>query len=247
MPVFFFSVIFQIAFAIHVIKTGRDTRWLYFIIIAPGVGCAVYFFVEILPGLFSSRAAQNANLKVKDFVAPNRNIKRTSIDVKISSNVQNIVAHAHECQAKGIFKEAEKLYKQALSGIYEYDPDIMQGLARVYFDAGKFIDCKNTLNLLIEKNPGFKSQEGHLLYARSLVKLGETDAAIAEYLILVDYYSGPEAKFEFGMLLKQDEKTDQANEIFQSIIDYAYNAPKFYKKKHKRIIEQAKKELVLLD
>ncbi len=247
MPIFFFSVIFQIAFAVHVVKTGRDSRWLYFIIIAPGIGCAVYFFVEVLPGLLNSKTAKNTNFKVKNFVDPNRHIKKTSIDVKISGNVQNLVAHARECQAKGLFEESVRLFKQALSGIYEYDPDIMQGLARVYFDADKFNDCKNTLNFLIEKNPDFKSQEGHLLYARSLVKLSETDAAIAEYLILVDYYSGPEAKFEFGILLKQNEKIRQANDIFQSIVDYAYSAPKFYKKKHKKIIEQAKRELVFLD
>lgn len=244
MPIFILSVIIQIAFAVHVVKTGRDSRWLYFIIIAPGIGCAVYFFAEVLPGLLGSKTAMNANLKLRDIVDPNRNIMKTSIDVKISGNVENLVAHACECQVKGLFQESIKLYKQALSGIYQYDPNIMQGLAAAYFDAGQFENCKSTLSLLIEKNPDFKSQEGHLLYARALVKLGETEVAISEYSILAEYYSGPEARLEFGILLKQNEKYEQANAVFQSIVDYAYNAPRFYNKKHKKIIEQAKRELV---
>lgn len=244
MPIIILSVIIQIVFAVHVVKTGRDTRWLYFIIIAPGIGCAVYFLAEVLPELFGTKTAKNANSKFRDIIDPDRNIKRTSIDVKISGNVENLVAHACQCQAKGMFQESIDLYLQALSGIYEYDPNIMQGLADVYFNAGRFEDCKSTLESLIEKNPDFKSQEGHLLYARALVRLGETQAAISEYNTLADYYSGPEAKLEFGILLKQNARFAQANEVFQSMIDYSHNAPRFYNKKHKKIIDQAKKELV---
>ncbi|HEW98725.1 MAG: hypothetical protein DRR16_06130 [Candidatus Parabeggiatoa sp. nov. 3] len=56
MPIFLIlSLLIQIAFAIHVVKTGRDRMWLWIILIFSVLGCVVYFFAEILPELQNSR------------------------------------------------------------------------------------------------------------------------------------------------------------------------------------------------
>jgi hypothetical protein len=46
---------------------------------------------------------------------------------------------------------------------------------------------------LINKNPDFRSADGHLLYARTLEALGETLKAEEEYQALSSYYAGPQA------------------------------------------------------
>ena len=55
------------------------------------------------------------------------------------------------------------------------DPHLLLELATAYFAADQFTQSKTTLETLIEKNPDFKSHEGHLLYARSLEKSGSSD------------------------------------------------------------------------
>ena len=60
MAIFFITLLLQVAFVIHVIKTGRNQLWIWVLII-PGialVGMLAYLFVEILPELFRSRTAQ---------------------------------------------------------------------------------------------------------------------------------------------------------------------------------------------
>ena len=45
------SIAVQVASAVHVVKTGRPYWWLWIIIIAPGIGAAVYFLAEVVPDL----------------------------------------------------------------------------------------------------------------------------------------------------------------------------------------------------
>ena len=60
MAIFIVTLLIQAAFIIHVMKTGRNTLWIWVLII-PGlafVGMLAYLFVEILPELFRSRTAR---------------------------------------------------------------------------------------------------------------------------------------------------------------------------------------------
>ena len=50
----------QIACAVHVVRTGRNTLWVYLVVFVPVVGMAAYFFAEILPELMQSRGARQA-------------------------------------------------------------------------------------------------------------------------------------------------------------------------------------------
>ena len=54
------SILIQIFCVVHVIRNGRDQRWMYFIVLVPGIGCAVYFIIEILPGLRHDRQLNRA-------------------------------------------------------------------------------------------------------------------------------------------------------------------------------------------
>jgi len=244
MPIFLIlSLLIQIAFAVHVVKTGRDRMWLWIILIFSVLGCVVYFFAEILPELQNSRTGKKAAARVFKTINPQSELKRLATHLEISDNVENRVKLAQECVAAELYEQAIELYTTALSGIYQDDPDIMLGLATALFLQGDYIKTKKTLDRLIESNPDFKSQEGHLLFARTLEALQENETALEEYEVIASYYSGYEAKCRYALLLKKRGQTEKAQSLFNEIIKRAKHLPKNYRKVQKQWIDIASQQL----
>ncbi len=100
------------------------------------------------------------------------------------------------------------------------------------------------MDRLIQENPEFKSQDGHLLYARCLKSLEENEAALEEYKVLAGYYTGAEAKCRYALVLKKLGKTEQAQILFKEISDYGKDAPSFYRKAQKTWIDIANSHLI---
>jgi len=124
----------------------------------------------------------------------------------------------------------------------EEDPHLLLELATAQFAAKDFTDARSTLESLIKTNPSFKSHDGHLLYARSLENTNAITEALHEYEALASSYPGEEARVRYGMLLKQQGRTDEANNLFNESIARAKRAPSYYKKKEKHWLAMAHSE-----
>lgn len=217
--------------------------WIWIVLIFSFLGCAVYFFMEILPELLESRTSRAAAAKVRKAMEPHGELTRLAKNLEISDNVENKIKLAQECVKHGMYEEAIELYNKALTGVYHDDPDIMLELARALFLKEDFVHTKETLSHLIAIHPHFKSQEGHLLFARSLEALQEHDAALEEYTVLASYASGLEAKCRYGLLLKKLGQTEKAEELFKGILSQAQNMPKHYRQAQKQWIEMASQQV----
>jgi len=237
------SIAFQAFCLIHAIRTKRDNMWFYIILLFPGIGSAVYFFAEMLPDLKRSRKAKQVVRGVMKSIDPQLDLRRASRDLRMSDNVDNKLKLAEQCIEQNIYEEAEELYESCLNGVYQHDPNVLLKLAEVQFLQDKHAQAKTSLDRLIKENPEFKSQEGHLLYARCLEALEDTEAALEEYKVLDSYYSGAEAKCRYALLLKKQGMTEKAHALFQEITNYAKDAPSFYRKAQKTWITMAKDNL----
>ena len=233
------TILIQVAFAVHVVRTGRNFIWLWVIIFVPLVGCLVYFIAEILPELGRSRAVARAKDHLVDTVDPQRELRRRRELLDVSGTVDNRVALADECVEARMFDEAITLYRESLVGIHRTDPSIMEKLARAQFEKGTHAEARAILDDLIRENPDYKSTEGHLLYARVLEALGETDAACKEYEILLGSYPGEEARVRYALLLKQRGDAGRARELFQETLTRARRAPKYYQQKEREWVKIA--------
>ncbi len=85
------------------------------------------------------------------------------------------------------------IYQTCLTGVFADDPKLLLGYARAQFEAGDAAGTRATLDDLIQKNPEFKSADGHLLYARALEAEGNVEKALSEYATLAEYFPGAEA------------------------------------------------------
>lgn len=217
------SAIIQIVLIVHALKTGREHYWIFIILIFPFLGSGAYFFVEMLPEIRQSRISRQTSKKILTAIDPQRNLKERAHQLAMSNNTQNKIELARECNQHGIYDEAIKLYQDSLTGIYDNDPNIMLELAQSLFHNKDFQDCKTTLEQIIEHNPDFKSQDGHLLYARTLEALSDNDAALHEYQALSEYYSGYEARCRYALLLQKHGRVEQAKILFNEILQHAKN------------------------
>lgn len=239
MPLAILLIIIQIAFAIHVVRTGRDRFWIYIIMFVPAIGCLIYFLTQILPELGKNRTINRAGKTLIKAIDPQRELRKRKEELEFSDTIDNRLQLANECMEANFIEDAISLYESCLKGSNEDDPDIMLKLAQAYFLAGNSDKTKSTLEKLIQTNPDFKSVDGHLLYARSLENLGLVDDAMKEYEILARSYPGEEARVRYALLLKTTGKTEEAQKVFNEILLRVKRSPKFYRKKEKQWIQIA--------
>ncbi|MDH4047061.1 MAG: tetratricopeptide repeat protein [Gammaproteobacteria bacterium] len=239
MPLLILSVIVQIALVVHVMRTGRAVYWIYLIVFVPMIGSIAYLIVELLPELSGNPQARGALRSIRKKLDPEADIRQHQRMHKLSGSVDAARHLAGELTASGRYEEAIRHYEAALTGLYEHDPDLMLGLAQARFGNGDFAKARETLDVLIEKNPDFRSAEGHLLYARSVEQCGDLHKAEEEYRAVAAYYPGAEAKVRFAQLLERQGKPAEALAEYEDIVTSAELAPRHYRKAQKTWIAEA--------
>lgn len=242
MPLIILSVLFQTAFVIHVLKTGRDTKWIWIIMMLPMAGIIAYLLLEVMPDVSNSRAGRKVGKKVDTLINPNRDINEAIKNYSKSDSVQNTVDLAKECLGKNMYQEAKELYSKCLSGPFSDDPELLSGLAKAEFCLENYQASKDNLDRLIEAHPDYKNQDCHLLYARALEALGDKTAAQHEYETLYSYFSGPEAIYYFAHFLKKSGKTEKAKALFQEIVTKSKEFGRHYNDLYKDYIKSSKQE-----
>lgn len=240
MPILILSVIVQIALIVHVIRTGRPTYWVFILLIAPGIGSLAYAIVELLPELSSNYRARSAVRGVKKTLDPGGDLRRLEQKHKISGSVDATRHLAEELVEAGRFEEAIGRYEDALTGLYEQDPDLLLGLATAQFANEQFAEARETLDRLKQHNPEYRSSAGHLIYARSVEACGDLDGAREEYVAVVAYFAGAEARVRYARFLESQDDNDDALAEYEEIINAADVAPRHYRLAQKQWINEAK-------
>lgn len=225
----------------HIIKTGRDFRWIFLIIFLPGLGALIYFVIEVLPSLRSNPAARRTMKNMGKIVDPTRQLRSQQLAYDRSQNVETSTRLANELIRDGKYDEAIQLCNDARTGVFEDDPTILLALANAHFAKHAFRECVEALDLLREKNPSFRSPEGHLLYARALEGDGQTDRAIEEYDAVSRYFPGAEARVRFAQYHERLGNKDLAMQMFRQIVDDARIAPRHFQRAQRQWIDIAKK------
>ena len=242
---FILSLLVQAAFIVHVIKTGRNQLWIWVLII-PGLalaGILAYLVVEILPALFRSRAAQRAGRGLRKAMDPERDLRRYESEVRVADNVASRQRYAEELVRRERYDEAIAQYREALTGLYEHDPNLMLGLAQAQFGKGDASAARATLDELIRHNPDFRSPTGHLLYARALEAEGNVPKALEEYAVLAPSYPGAEASVRYAQLLKAQGRVAEAQKVVRELLEQARIAPGHYRRAQRSWLDAAQRLL----
>ena len=240
MPFLILGGLVTLLLVVHCFKTGRDRYWIYILFIAPGLGAAAYIVVEILPDFFRSLTGQKISRKVKNSLNPSGELKKRSRDFARSRSAESTHRLAEELMERKEFAEAEELYRDSRKGMFEFDPVLMQGQAQALFELGQFDETVKIMDTLINEVPDYRSQAGHLLYARAHAEAGHKAQAIEEFDVLVDYFTGPEARVRYAEYLLKNGDREGAQHQCEQVMETVELSPRHYLRTHKEWIGRAK-------
>ena len=243
MPIFVVSILIQVALIVHVIRTGRNSLWIWVLALLPMAGPLAYVLVEILPEVFGGRAARRAAATVRKTIDPTRDLREAQKRARLTDSIDAKRQLAQQFFDARQYDEAIATYRAALTGLYRHDPHVMLGLARAQFAAGDSSGTRQTLDELIAANPDFRSIEGHLLYARALEGEGNLERAAQEYEALVGYDAGVEARYRQAVLIKRMGAKHRAHELLQKLLDEAELTTRHARQLQREWLEAAKREL----
>lgn len=234
MPILILSVLVQIFCAYHVVSTGRDKYWLFIIIIAPGIGSAIYIITQVLPDAGQSRTANNLKKGAVKVLDPQRELREAHHAFDMVESTDNRLRLADALIALEKWDEAEPHLHSSLFGAHQYDPHILMRLAKVKLEQGMPDVTVEILDTLQEHNKDFHSQEGHLLYSRGLAESGQIEKALESYSGLIGYATGEEARVRYGLLLQASGRADEATHVFDEVAARLRRGTSHYRKKEKK-------------
>ncbi|MFZ0006635.1 MAG: tetratricopeptide repeat protein [Steroidobacteraceae bacterium] len=237
------SIVIQASLIVHVIKTGRNQIWIWVLALLSYAGILAYVAVELLPELLHSRAARRTARGMRRAMDPTADLRRYEDEVRVAGNVASRQRYAEELVRHGRCAEAIAQYREALSGLYEHDPNLMLGLAQAQFAAGDAPGARATLDALIQHNPDFRSPAGHLLYARALEGEGNIGKALEEYRVLAPSYPGAEAAVRYAQLLAAQGQRTEAQKVARELLEQARIAPGHYRRAQRDWLDAARRLL----
>jgi len=238
------TLLIQLCFAYHALKTGRPYWWLFVIMAFPVVGCVLYYFVEVFPSSRESRRAEKAVRTLVKSFDPDKDLRTRVADLEACGSIDNRVALARECIERGLHAEAAALYRSCLAGVHERDPDLRLGLARALLEAGAAEESCSLAKGLRNDNPTFRLNDVRLVLARSFEALGRVDEALAEFRELADTFPGEEGRWRYGALLGRAGRVDEARGVFDRMLRNAERMPGHYRDAQREWLSRAREGLL---
>jgi hypothetical protein len=210
-------LLIAVGLAIHAMKTGRPQWWLFILLLVPGIGSLAYVAIELIPSMFRTRSARKVRTNLGTMLDPDKEWRERVRQAELVDSVDAKRALAEECERKGMWDDAIRLYETAATGIFADDPAVLTGLARAQLGRGDATSALSTLDKLREIQPDSR-QEPHLLYARALEATGHVDEALKEYEAVSRYFAGFEARARYGLLLLKQGRASQARDMFMEVV-----------------------------
>ncbi len=231
---YYIILLLQAICAIHSIRRGTQSKWLWIIVFLPVVGSIAYIFTEII----KKRDFDNVQSNVVNIVNPTGRIKALEEQFKFSNTFANRVALADAYFAGGKLEKAVELYEQGLTGLFEDNEHVISQLIQAYY---QFEQYEKILSIAprISKAIEFPKSRACLLYALSLAKAGQTKEAETFFLKLNNRYANYEARYLYGEFLINNQRKEEAALVLHEIIEESQNLNRREKAASKEWIEKA--------
>lgn len=214
-------LILQFTVLYHAFRNRRPYYWFFVIMALPVMGCILYYLIEVMPGSRQERVAHKAVHDIKKALNPDRDLRLKAEELAICGSMENKMQLAEECVSRGMFDDAIRLYESAREGQYVNAPDLVSGLARAHFLNGNFGSARQLLQQVIAEHPKYYPHEVALLSARAAAALGDTGSALREIEVILDRFSGLEARYRYAEILKSLGEKERARAEFDRLIHHA--------------------------
>ncbi len=244
MPVLLFlTIAVQVLFALHVHRTGRNTYWIYLIMIFPGMGCLIYFVIEVLPEIIRGPAGKHAKRSFRSMMDPEKDFRDAKYAFDTSPTVANRIQLAQLLIAKREYDAVIALLEPALTNHFSDDILLLEGLAYAYYDKGDYTNALKYIQKIYERDEAQPQDYIKLLRARAHIALNDLTLAEEQLIALVEFFTGEEARITLAQLYERMGRKAQARAVYQDIVTRSSHSPKYYQKTERQWIALAQQAL----
>lgn len=230
----------NIFFIIHAARTGRFWPWGFVMFFLPGFGVAAYLAFEVVPEWWRAPKLQRTQGHLAKTLNPGRRYRALRDEVATADTIGNRLALAEECLTLKRYDEALQLFDAIIRSPHGDEPVFYLGKARAAFGLERPDEVLEALDALKQRWPDYRSQDGHLLYARALEQKGQFDEALFEYESLSRYFAGPEPRVRQMQLLGRMGRRAEAEAIARDVVANLERAPRFARKQQAQWLAAAK-------
>lgn len=182
--------------AIHAVRSGQQTYWLFILFSFPMLGSVVYLLTIYLPHGRLHRQANRTLRAVGRALDPGRELREARAALEETPTAQNQMRLAAALLAADQLDEAAATYEQCLQGPFANDADVRWGAAQVQLQRGRADLCLTHLAVIAGRQPDFRAEAVALLRARALAQQGRHDEAGTLFSATVARFGSFEAKAE---------------------------------------------------
>ncbi len=211
------SFLIAIALCVHVVRTGRESYWLWIILAFQPLGGLVYFLTQIVPALFGGATARRITHAARETLDPHREYREAKAAWEDTPTVRNQSRLAVAAMHMHRYAEAEALYRAAAQGVHADDPVLLLGLANALLDLRRPAEALAVLERLGNDEAHGRTPPAALALGRAYEDLGRIDEADTALQWASQRLPGFEGLARYAAFMARNGRRDEAREAVQEM------------------------------
>jgi hypothetical protein len=216
-PAIGLSLIFSIALCVHVVRTHQQMYWLWIILAFQPLGGVIYLLAVVAPEFMGGSTAQRMKSAARQALDPQREYREAVQAVDDTPTVANRARLASAAAGLGRHAEAERLYAEALQGMYADDPQLLLGRANALIELNRSAEALPLLEGLSAQSPAARTPNVALAMGRAYHAVGRQSEADTALRWAAAHLPGFEGMARYAVFLAQTGRNDEAREALVEI------------------------------
>src|SRR5215472_12197840 len=197
----------------HAMRTGRDTFWIWILLMAPAIGPVVYIALNVIPDIFGGSTARRFGQAARQTLDPHREYREAKIACDETPTVRNQSRLAAAAMHMGRYDEAEGLYRAAAQGIHAEDPVLLLGRANALLELNRPAEALEVLEALGRNEDGGRTPPAALALGRAYEGVGRLAEADTAYEWAAERLPGFEGLARYAAFMARHGRRDEAREM----------------------------------
>ena len=197
----------------HIVRTGRDTFWLWIVLMAPGIGSIAYIALNIIPDIFGGSTARKVSRAARETLDPNREYREAKAACDDTPTVRNQSRLATAAAHMGRHAEAEAQFRAAAQGVHADDPVLLLGLANALLELRCPADALEVLDRLGKDEAHGRTPAAALALGRAYEDLGRIAEADTALQWASERMPGFEALARYAAFMARNGRQAEAREV----------------------------------